>query len=212
LAITQIYLCVNPRFLQSPHTVVGMSQQNVCFYSNKCVWSKAFLEELSKTPWKDRFRFVCVDPGPTRPQLPAWLKKVPTLVISGEGEPRTDGDVMNWLSEMKMKNGGSQGQGQGPQAADIEGWNTLEHQSFAKGFGYSFNDADTSTGGNGGASIPGTFSFLGGAAAVGDRLSQQIAGLADTKNKSKKEMMFDKSLEDYQKERDRGMPQGNGRL
>ena len=156
---------------------------------------------------------MCVDPGPTRPQLPAWLKKVPTLVIAGEGEPRTDGDVMNWLSEMKMKNG--QGQGQGPQsqqASDIEGWNTLEHQSFAKGFGYSFNDADTSTAGNGGATIPGTFSFLGGAAAVGDRLSQQIAGLADTKNKSKKEMMFDKSLEDYQKERDRGMPQGNGRL
>jgi len=186
-------------------------QQNVCYYSNKCVWSKAFLEELSKTPWKDRFRFVCVDPGPTRPQLPAWLKKVPTLMIGGEGEPRTDGDVMNWLSEMKMKNGGAQAS-QTQQAADIEGWNTLEHQSFAKGFGYSFNDADTSTAGNGGATIPGTFSFLGGAAALGDRLSQQIAGLADTKNKSKKEMMFDKSLEDYQKERERGMPKGAPRL
>ena len=130
-------------------------------------------------------------------------------MIGGEGEPRTDGDVMNWISEMKMKSGGGS---QAPQAADIEGWNTLEHQSFAKGFGYSFNDADTSTAGNGGATIPGTFSFLGGAAALGDRLSQQIAGMADTKNKSKKEMMFDKSLEDYQKERERGMPKGAPRL
>ena len=88
----------------------------------------------------------------------------------------------------------------------------MEHQSFARGFGYSFNDGDTSTAGNGGSTIPGAFSFLGGAAALGDRLSQQIAGMADTKNKSKKEMMFDKSLEDYQRERDKGMPQGAARL
>ena len=196
-----------------------MSGQNVCYYSNKCAWSKAFLEELSKTPWKDRFRFVCVDPGPARPQLPAWLKKVPTITIAGESQPRTDGDVMNWLSEMKVKNGsggsGSSGSGQNSSAqgsAEPEGWNTMEHQSFARGFGYSFNDGDTSTAGNGGSTIPGAFSFLGGAAALGDRLSQQIAGMADTKNKSKKEMMFDKSLEDYQKERDKGMPQGAARL
>lgn len=194
--------------------------QHLCFYSNKCDWSKAFLTELANTPWKTSFRFVCVDPGPQRPQLPAWLKKVPTLVIAGEKEPRTDGEVMNWLSEMKMKHGGNNSRGGGGGGQSLEGagggepeaFNWAEQTSFTKGFGYSFNDADTSTGGNGGASIPGTFSFLGGAAALGDRLSQQIAGLADTKNKSKKEMMFDKSLEGYQKERERGMPQGPGRL
>ena len=86
---------------------------HICFYSNKCDWSKAFITELSQTPYKGEFRFVCVDPSPTRQALPAWLKKVPTLVISGEPEPRTDADVQNWLFERRMKEGKSEGGGGG---------------------------------------------------------------------------------------------------
>ena len=41
--------------------------------------------------------FVCVDPSPQRPQLPQWLKKVPTLVVAGAAEPLVDNEVMNWL-------------------------------------------------------------------------------------------------------------------
>ena len=83
-----------------------MSQRqpiHICFYSNRCKWSKAFLQELAQTPWKGDFRFVCADPSPTRPKLPDWLKSVPTIVISGEPEPRVGADVMNWLYEKKMK-------------------------------------------------------------------------------------------------------------
>lgn len=47
---------------------------------------------------------MCVDtvPGKTRAPLPAYVKAVPTLMISGEPEPRTDGAVMNWLSERRL--------------------------------------------------------------------------------------------------------------
>ena len=76
---------------------------HICYYSNRCQWSKAFITELSQTPWKGLFRFICADPSPSRPPLPTWLKKVPTLILSGEPEPRTDADVMNWLYEKKMK-------------------------------------------------------------------------------------------------------------
>jgi hypothetical protein len=88
------------------------SQQriHICFYSNRCPWSKAFIEEISKTPWKQEFQYVCVDPGPNRPQLPKWLEKTPTLVIRGEKEPRIDAEVMNWLYERKMKEPSSQQQ------------------------------------------------------------------------------------------------------
>jgi hypothetical protein len=74
-----------------------------------------FLEQLSKTPWSNEFRFVCVDvqPGKPRPQLPGWLKAVPTLSIAGEVEPRRDAAVMNWLSERRMKEGGGGGGGSG---------------------------------------------------------------------------------------------------
>jgi hypothetical protein len=188
-----------------------MSQpQNICFYSNKCLWSKAFLEELAQTPWKSSFRFVCVDPMPngTRPQLPAYIKKVPTLVISGEGEPRTDGEVMNWISEMKLKSGsGGSSMGQVAKSSEPEAFNWMEQTSFAKGFGYSGLDVDTSAEGNGGYTMPGAFSFLNGNAAPGDRTGNQLPSMASVEQKSKKERMMDKQMEDYMRERDKGMPQ-----
>lgn len=77
---------------------------HLCFYSTRCRYSQAFLEELSRSPYYTEFRFVCVDPSATgvRPALPPYLKAVPTLVIAGEHEPRTDNQVMNWLSERRL--------------------------------------------------------------------------------------------------------------
>ena len=144
-------------------------------------------------------------PNGTRPQLPAFLKKVPTLVISGEPEPRTDGDVMNWISEMRVRSNGAQ---DGPTATnEPEAFNWIEQTSFAKGVSYSGINVDTSTQGDGGLSIPGAFAFLNGAAATGDRSANQIPNMASVEQKSKKERMMDKQMEDYMKERDRGMPQ-----
>jgi hypothetical protein len=81
-----------------------MSQQHLCFYSAKCRFCQTFLEELSRSPYSKEFRFVCVDakPGIGRPQLPSYVKAVPTLMIQGEEQPRTDSSVMNWLSERRL--------------------------------------------------------------------------------------------------------------
>ena len=196
-------------------------QQNkpyICFYSNKCNISKAFLSELKGTPWLSSFNFICVDPSPSRPKLPAWLKVVPTLVISGETNPREGNETMNWLSEMKIRNasssvptvkagtldavGGMTGDG------NVEAWNTAEHVSFSKGLSYAFNDADTSAEGTGGYTIPGAFAFLNGAASP----SQAPPSMADVKQKSKKEQMFDAQMEEYKRARDMGMPPAAGRI
>jgi hypothetical protein len=183
-----------------------MDRKHLCFYSNKCNWSKAFIMELSQTPYKKEFQFICVDP-PLQQTLPKWLKKVPTLVIQGETEPRTDSEVMNWLYENKMKT--QKGGQQQEEASDIDGWNSSEHNSFSKGVGYSFNDSDTSAQGNGGFTIPGSFSFLNGANGVGEKSSQEYyPGKSEQgRNKSKKEEMFDKQMEEYQRSRELGMPQ-----
>jgi len=186
---------------------------NLCFYSNKCQWSKAFLTELANTPWKSQFKYVCVDPSPGRPALPGWLKKVPTIVISGEQEPRTDSDVMNWLYEKKMKEGGAKtttvATGSDPMA-----FNVAEQVNFGKGFSYSGLDADTSATGTGGLTMPGAFSFLDGAASAGDRLSQDVGAPAaqNSQRRSKKEEMFDKQMEAYQRDRDVGIQKGSGRV
>ena len=102
----------------------------------------------------------------------------------------------------------------GPSSAsnEYEAFNMMEHQSFAKGFGYSGLDVDTSAQGNGGFSIPGAFSFLNGAAATGDRSANSIPSMADTAKRSRKEQMMDQQMEDYIKERNRGMPQGPPRV
>jgi hypothetical protein len=196
-----------------------MSNQatNICYYSNKCQWSKAFLTELAKTPWKSQFRFICADPSPGRPPLPSWLKKVPTIVVAGEQEPRTDSDVMNWLYEKRMKepsneqNGAPSAQ---PGAAEPDPFSMMEQMSFAKGFSYSGIDADTSSQGTGGMTMPGAFGFLSGGASEGDRLSQEVPNAAvSSQRRSKKEEMFDKQMEAYQRDRESGMPRmPTGRL
>jgi len=184
-----------------------MDKKNVCYYSIKCSWSKAFIKEISETPWKKEFNFISVD-APNQ-GLPKWLKKVPTLIIVGESEPRTDGEVMNWLYEKKVQSVPQENRQQQNQVeADVDGWNSSEHSSFSRNVGYSFNDSDTSVTGNGGMSIPGAFGYLSGANSTGDRTSQDFnpGKNEQGRNKSKKEELFDKQMEEYQRSRDDGMP------
>jgi hypothetical protein len=181
---------------------------HICFYSNRCEWSKAFIQELSQTPYKGEFRFICADPSPTRQPLPSWLKKVPTLVISGEPNPRTDSDVMNWLYERKMKDGGGsngakQGVIDGPQPLVSDAGNAF-------GDSYSMINMDTSAQGNGGNEELGNFygfSMLNSPTAVGTKegASYQMTNMSG--KRSKKEEMLDQQLESYMKQRDLGVPQ-----
>ena len=67
------------------------------------------MEELSTTPFVSEFQLVCVDPSPSRPSLPRWLKSVPSLVIQGESSPRVGPSaVNNWLFERKQGSNGPQ--------------------------------------------------------------------------------------------------------
>jgi len=149
------------------------------------------------------------------------LKKVPTIVVAGESEPRTDSDVMNWLYERRVKEGGTEQKGAPTAeagAADPSAFSMMEQVSFAKGFSYSGVDADTSSQGMGGLSMPGAFSFLSGGASEGDRTSQQAGGgggvpsASSSQRRSKKEEMFDKQMETYQRDREMGMPKMGGRI
>ncbi len=185
---------------------------HICFYSNRCEWSKAFIEEISKTNYHKEFRFICVDPGPNRPQLPSWLKSVPTLVISGEPEPRTNSEVMNWLYEKKMMDGGgrqggggSGGSGGGQQSADPEPYLDSE---MGGGFGdsYSWLGDDTTTQGNGGLRAAHNFTYLNGQDSVGTREATSFQTTSNDQRRSKKEQMFDQQYEQMMKARDAGMP------
>lgn len=89
--------------------------KNLCFFSARCRFSQNFLEELAKTKYSKEFRFISVDvqQNGQRPQLPAYVKAVPTLMIDGEAAPRTDSQVMNWLSERRLRDDTPTGPGRG---------------------------------------------------------------------------------------------------
>jgi hypothetical protein len=189
--------------------------QHICFYSNKCKWSAAFLTELAKTPYKGEFSYICIDPSPTRPQLPSFLKKVPTIVIRGEPEPRTDWDVMNWLSQRKLSDGGGAMAGQAaPGELNVSDYISCEMDSIGQDL-YSFVDSDGSVVGDGGSRITQTFAFLsdeGAGGGVPQTQGQPMGPTGHDPKRSKKEEMFDKQMEAYMKNRDSGMPQTINRL
>jgi hypothetical protein len=186
------------------------SPQHVCYYSNGCKWSKAFLTELAKTSYKGEFAFICVDPGPNRAPLPTWLKKVPTLVVRGESEPLTDGEVMNWLSIRKLKDAG--GGTAGPSSREGNGgegsggglepeaymWNEMGG-SLTKSFSFVDNSTDAPQG---------NFEFLNGGAAPGVRTGSDMndGRGGEPQPKSRKSALFDKQMESYMRSRDDGMP------
>jgi hypothetical protein len=182
---------------------------HICFYSNRCDWSKVFIEEISKTNYHPTFRFICVDPSPKRPALPNWLKQTPTLVISGEPEPRINSEVMNWLYEQKLRDGAGKDSSTGQ--LDPEPYLDME---MGGGFGdtYSFLGTDTSAQGNGGLSMKHNFTYLNGQDSVGTREASTFQTTSSAGKRSKKEEMFDQQYEQMMKGRDSGMPQRIQRL
>ena len=191
---------------------------HICFYSNRCEWSKAFVTEISQTPYHKEFRFICVDPSPNRPQLPTWLKQTPTLVISGEPEPRTNSEVMNWLYEHKMKNGGggggNSGNGTNGDNGGAGGSTSIEPEPYLDmemggGFGdsYSFLGDDTTTQGNGGMRMKHNFTYLNGQEAVSTREASNFQTTSSNQKRSKKEELLDQQMEQFLKSRDNGIPQ-----
>ena len=184
---------------------------HICFYSNRCDWSKAFVEEISKTNYANEFRFICVDPGPNRPALPSWLKQTPTLVISGEPEPRTNSEVMNWLYERKMKDGGGSKSGAsngGAAPAPVEPEPYLDSE-MGGGYGdtYSFIGTDTSAQGDGGMSMKHNFTYLNGSDGISTREASSFQTTNSNAKRSKKEEMLDAQMEQYKASRDVGIPQ-----
>ena len=183
---------------------------HICFYSNRCEWSKAFITEISQTPYHTEFRFICVDPSPNRPQLPTWLKQTPTLVISGEPEPRTNSEVMNWLYEHKMKTGGGSNSDSSSSVsgASVEPEPYLDME-MGGGFGdsYSFLGDDTTTQGNGGLRMKHNFTYLNGQESVSTREASNFQTTSSNQKRSKKEELLDQQMEQFLKSRDNGVPQ-----
>lgn len=194
---------------------------NICFYSNQCKVCKAFFGELSSTPFKNDFKYVCVDTTP-RNRLPGYLKKVPTIVVQDENEPLVGNEAINWLWIKKMQDPRmnqqqqqQQGDSSSQQNAGGAGgdmglgfWNPLEMSS--AGDSYSFLDQDMSVEGNGGYKMAQNFEFIGGGGGgggAGGAPQQRDTMAVPAIKKSAKETQFDTEMERYMMARNQGVPQ-----
>lgn len=91
----------------TPLAIVMSEVKHQFFYSIHCRFCQQFLDELKITAFHKGVRFVSVDklPNGQRPPLPTFVKSVPTLMITGERQPRvTIHECMAWLSEEKLRN------------------------------------------------------------------------------------------------------------
>jgi hypothetical protein len=180
------------------------------------------MKELVLTPYKSEFHFICIDTTP-RAQLPNWLKQVPTLLIQGAEEPiKVNGDVMNWLYERKMKDGNrspaSTGANSGPSSSgglmgEPEAWNISEMGGkLSESYGNLVDGSGASVESSSSKNFD--FGFLNGNAAPGDRTTQGMGGgkVEPSRSKSKKEELFDKQMESYQRNRDSGLPNVRPRM
>ncbi len=184
---------------------------NICFYSNQCKVCKAFFSELASTPFKNDFKFVCVDNTP-RNRLPGYLKKVPTIVVQGEAEPLVGNEAINWLwirklqdprmNEQQKQESKSSG---GGEDMGLGFWNPLEMGS--SGDSYSFLDQDTSVEGNGGYKMAQNFEFIGSGSPGQSGGGQRETMAVPAPKKSAKEDQFDKEMERYMTMRNQGVPQ-----
>jgi len=200
----------------------GPLPKNLCFFSARCRFSQNFLEELAKTPYSKEFRFISVDAqNGKRPQLPAYVKAVPTLMIDGEREPRTDSNVMNWLSERRLKDKSAPGQGPGAGAgAGNDGLLAFSDEMAINGDeGYAFIGEDATATKGSMVRMVGTMASVNDMAGLGtsnDR-NQGDAAAAQGSNigvprQSEKAKALDDALMAYQQMRDKDMrpPGGPG--
>lgn len=128
---------------------------------------------------------------------------------------------MNWLYERKMKDTSrtpasvintmkpSASSGSSASGSDPEAWNISEMGGkLSESYGNLVDGSGASVESSSSKNFD--FGFLNGNAAPGDRTTQGIGGnMAQQagRSKSKKEELFDKQMESYQRNRDSGMPQ-----
>ncbi|VVU95220.1 hypothetical protein CPAV1605_945 [seawater metagenome] len=67
---------------------------NILFFSNQCNYCSAFIALLKKENISDIFNFINVDENP---ELPDYIKKVPTIMVDNVTKPLVGKAAFNWV-------------------------------------------------------------------------------------------------------------------
>ena len=144
-----------------------------------------------------------------RPSLPPYVKAVPTLMIDGEREPRTDNLVMNWLSERRLQDKSTAKPGD-EAAGGLLAFSDEMAISGDEGYAFIGEDATATKGTM--VRMVGTMASLDNLAGLGtpaDRAKSDVAAAVGSNigvpRQTEKGKALDDALIAYQQMRDRDM-------
>lgn len=75
------------------------------YYSDFCVHSKKFLQQLVKTPLYEKFEKINVSEGTH--MIPPYVRKVPTIEVPGAERPLVGEEVFGWLDKISEQTVGT---------------------------------------------------------------------------------------------------------
>lgn len=77
------------------------NNRHILFYSNHCVNSREFIQELYKTGLFNTFDKRCIDDPKTF--IPKQITAVPTIIVPGYNQPLVGKNVFHWLENLRQR-------------------------------------------------------------------------------------------------------------
>jgi hypothetical protein len=101
------------------------------YYSDFCLHSKKFLQQLCKTPFYDKFEKINVSAGTH--MLPPYVQKVPTIEVPSSATALVGDQVFEWLEAKSAASG--------PKSGEIQPY-MPDEMGYGMGDSYSYLDVD----------------------------------------------------------------------
>lgn len=74
-----------------------MSNKDIIFYSNYCVFSREVVDSIIKRDLKNNFVFICVDTN--RHRIPQQIDRVPALYLRQTGDVIFEDDIITYIEK-----------------------------------------------------------------------------------------------------------------
>lgn len=110
------------------------NNENILFYSNKCLHSKELLNLLHKDVELNQ-KFTKINVDNRNIKIPPYVKAVPTAIININGKPNlmVGSDIFKWYEQMHSKIN---------KENSIENWDPLTMTGYSDGFSYLSEDSN----------------------------------------------------------------------
>ena len=176
-----------------------MAQQNILFYSESCIHSKNFINQLYQSPNGLYDTFLRINVLTHRHKVPPIVRSVPTIIVQNCNRPLSGEDCFKWITEM-TKSYNNRNNNNNKTNGEPDSYQPLEMGS---NFTDSFSFMSDTNDGSVFTSSKGTFFHLNE-----DENTMNIKDSSNENNtkRAENEIKINQAFERYQKQRDLDIP------